>query len=114
MKTAEDSCSICLENGPSAELYCGHQYHLSCIGDWLSRSQCCPCCRLQNVRGVKVYCQGCRWRYYLCTRSLVGSEGHALPLKCQNCTGTSVSRVSSSSDIIKSPDSLVETQKEGF
>jgi hypothetical protein len=50
-------CAICLEDNTTAELYCGHQYHPACIGSWLRKRSCCPCCRLANLRGAKIHCK---------------------------------------------------------
>lgn len=42
-------CSICLEDTDtsveSCKLKCSHQFHKSCIADWILRARTCPCCR---------------------------------------------------------------------
>jgi len=53
----EQTCAICLEEGPLAELYCGHRYHPQCIRIWLQKQTLCPCCRLEGIRGIKVRCR---------------------------------------------------------
>ena len=45
LKITGQACSICLEENTTCELFCGHQYHPICIGDWLKKSSGCPCCR---------------------------------------------------------------------
>ncbi|XP_009391150.3 E3 ubiquitin-protein ligase At3g02290-like [Musa acuminata AAA Group] len=44
----EDVCPICLEEytyeNPRIPLKCTHIYHLSCIYEWLERSESCPIC----------------------------------------------------------------------
>ncbi|KAL6599608.1 hypothetical protein ACP70R_045745 [Stipagrostis hirtigluma subsp. patula] len=44
----EDDCPICLEEyhfeNPKIELQCNHNFHLSCIYEWMERSQACPVC----------------------------------------------------------------------
>ncbi|XP_020095566.1 E3 ubiquitin-protein ligase At3g02290-like isoform X2 [Ananas comosus] len=44
----EDDCPICLEEytseNPRIILQCNHHYHLSCIYEWMERSQACPIC----------------------------------------------------------------------
>ncbi|CAF1039867.1 unnamed protein product [Adineta ricciae] len=42
-------CSICLENYRSGQevsiLACSHEYHSSCIGEWMLKNRSCPMCR---------------------------------------------------------------------
>ena len=39
-------CSICLEVAETpVKLYCGHQFHSSCIIEWIKRDFSCPFCR---------------------------------------------------------------------
>jgi hypothetical protein len=42
-------CSICLESYRSGQevsiLACSHEYHSSCIGEWMLKSRSCPMCR---------------------------------------------------------------------
>lgn len=44
----EDDCPICLEEydyeNPKTALQCNHNFHLSCIYEWMERSQVCPVC----------------------------------------------------------------------
>ncbi|KAL6894656.1 hypothetical protein ACP4OV_008754 [Aristida adscensionis] len=44
----EDDCPICLEEydfeNPKIALQCHHNFHLSCIYEWMERSQACPVC----------------------------------------------------------------------
>ncbi|WOK97495.1 E3 ubiquitin-protein ligase [Canna indica] len=44
----EDLCPICLEEytfeNPRISLQCTHQYHLSCVYEWMERSKNCPMC----------------------------------------------------------------------
>ncbi|KAL6126200.1 hypothetical protein ACLB2K_074251 [Fragaria x ananassa] len=44
----EDDCPICLEEyereNPEFTTKCGHRYHLSCILEWMERSDACPIC----------------------------------------------------------------------
>nr|CAD1841253.1 unnamed protein product [Ananas comosus var. bracteatus] len=44
----EDDCPICLEEyvseNPKMILQCTHHYHLSCIYEWMERSEACPVC----------------------------------------------------------------------
>ncbi|TVU46234.1 hypothetical protein EJB05_05756 [Eragrostis curvula] len=44
----EDDCPICLEEyhfeNPKIALQCNHNFHLSCIYEWMERSQSCPVC----------------------------------------------------------------------
>jgi len=44
----EDICPTCLEpyteENPKITAKCGHTFHLSCIYEWLERSQYCPVC----------------------------------------------------------------------
>ena len=75
-------CAICLDCGPTCQLFCKHQYHAKCIGGWLKKSTCCPCCRMENIKGVKVYCIRCRWRYMILTRNVLSRHGSELPKKC--------------------------------
>lgn len=56
------SCAICLEqfqNGDnvcsSQNPNCDHVYHVSCILDWLLKSQECPCCR-RNYLSIDRHC----------------------------------------------------------
>ncbi|XP_062211767.1 E3 ubiquitin-protein ligase At3g02290 [Phragmites australis] len=43
-----DDCPICLEEyhfeNPKIALQCNHNFHLSCIYEWMERSQACPVC----------------------------------------------------------------------
>jgi hypothetical protein len=85
LRVSEEPCTICLEANTTAELFCGHQYHPRCIGAWLRKSRCCPCCRRQDIQGVKVYCRSCRWRYIVCTAVLVAKAGEELAGECESC-----------------------------
>jgi hypothetical protein len=42
-------CSICLESYRSGQevsiLACSHEYHSSCIGEWMMKNRSCPMCR---------------------------------------------------------------------
>lgn len=44
----EDVCPICLEEydpeNPKIETKCAHYYHLSCMYEWMERSDSCPIC----------------------------------------------------------------------
>ncbi|KAG6708688.1 hypothetical protein I3842_06G094200, partial [Carya illinoinensis] len=44
----EDICPICLEEytpeNPKILTQCSHPYHLSCIYEWMERSETCPVC----------------------------------------------------------------------
>ncbi|XVF03156.1 hypothetical protein REPUB_Repub04eG0236600 [Reevesia pubescens] len=44
----EDICPTCLEEyipeNPKIDLQCSHSYHLSCIYEWMERSENCPIC----------------------------------------------------------------------
>ncbi|OMO93531.1 Zinc finger, RING-type [Corchorus capsularis] len=44
----EDDCPVCLEEyipeNPKIVLQCSHDYHLSCIYEWMERSETCPIC----------------------------------------------------------------------
>ncbi|EER93844.1 E3 ubiquitin-protein ligase At3g02290 [Sorghum bicolor] len=44
----EDDCPICLEEyddeNPKIVLQCNHNFHLSCIYEWMERSEACPVC----------------------------------------------------------------------
>ncbi|XP_041015321.1 E3 ubiquitin-protein ligase At3g02290-like isoform X1 [Juglans microcarpa x Juglans regia] len=44
----EDICPICLEEyipeNPKILTQCSHHYHLSCIYEWMERSETCPVC----------------------------------------------------------------------
>ncbi|OAY70244.1 E3 ubiquitin-protein ligase, partial [Ananas comosus] len=50
----EDDCPICLEEytseNPRIILQCNHHYHLSCIYEWMERSQACPICGEREKR----------------------------------------------------------------
>jgi hypothetical protein len=81
LMATEQSCSICLDEGTTAELVCGHQYHPFCIGDWLSKNYVCPCCR-RDIKGIKIYCNLCKWRYFVCSRTLIASGSRSLPTRC--------------------------------
>ncbi|KAL5683179.1 hypothetical protein ACJX0J_009564, partial [Zea mays] len=45
---SEDDCPVCLEEydyeNPKIALQCKHNFHLSCIYEWMERSQACPVC----------------------------------------------------------------------
>ena len=49
------SCAICLSDMDSEKktLRCGHQFHESCILEWLSRSSTCPHCRRNVGRSMR-------------------------------------------------------------
>jgi hypothetical protein len=51
----------------------------------MRKSSTCPSCRREDIKGVKIYCNTCRWRYYICTRSLVAANAKDLPMKCDDC-----------------------------
>ncbi|XP_010551357.1 PREDICTED: E3 ubiquitin-protein ligase At3g02290 [Tarenaya hassleriana] len=44
----EDVCPTCFEDytdqNPRVALQCGHIFHLSCIYEWMERSEACPFC----------------------------------------------------------------------
>ncbi|CAA7053617.1 unnamed protein product [Microthlaspi erraticum] len=44
----EDVCPTCfyeyIEDNPKIVLQCGHIFHLSCIYEWMERSEACPFC----------------------------------------------------------------------
>ncbi|KAJ4781271.1 RING/U-box superfamily protein [Rhynchospora pubera] len=44
----EEDCPICLEDytkeNPKVFLQCNHDYHLSCVLEWMERSEACPVC----------------------------------------------------------------------
>ena len=48
----KDGCSICLDRFEEREimtkLSCGHEFHTSCIENWLNDETSCPLCRQQN------------------------------------------------------------------
>ncbi|OMO72086.1 Zinc finger, RING-type [Corchorus olitorius] len=48
----EDDCPVCLEEyipeNPKIVLQCSHDYHLSCIYEWMERSETCPICSRVN------------------------------------------------------------------
>ena len=47
-ESAEDVCPICLEEIPEKEmkvLDCNHEYHNSCIEEWMRYNPRCPECR---------------------------------------------------------------------
>uniref|UniRef100_A0A453FSS2 RING-type E3 ubiquitin transferase n=1 Tax=Aegilops tauschii subsp. strangulata TaxID=200361 RepID=A0A453FSS2_AEGTS len=50
---SEDDCPICLEEydyeNPKIVLQCNHNFHLSCIYEWMERSQSCAVCAKGNV-----------------------------------------------------------------
>ena len=62
-------CSICLEEETFAQLSCRHQFHLWCISLWLKKNACCPCCRREGIRRIRVYCNSCHWRYFMVERT---------------------------------------------
>lgn len=47
MVDSKVTCAICLEDidGSSKKLYCNHEFHSSCISQWLSKNSSCPNCR---------------------------------------------------------------------
>ncbi|KAJ5741713.1 DNA damage-inducible protein 1 [Penicillium manginii] len=51
------ACPICtddfIENQMLRILPCEHQYHMKCIGDWLSRGSSCPVCRIELKLPIK-------------------------------------------------------------
>jgi hypothetical protein len=79
------ACSICLDEGTLAELFCRHRYHTACIGAWLAKSNYCPYCRMSNIRGIKIYCSNCRWRYFVATINLISQHARELPILCETC-----------------------------
>lgn len=46
---SHSECSICLESYRSGQevsiLACSHEYHSSCIGEWMLKNRSCPMCR---------------------------------------------------------------------
>lgn len=86
LEIIDTPCSICLEDNTTAELFCKHQYHPICIGSWLRKGYVCPFCRRDNIQGIKVYCQECRLRYLVCTRTLMRKDADKLPTICGSCT----------------------------
>ena len=55
------SCSICLEDFERSDktltLRCNHQFHKTCIDEWLVKRSSCPYCRayLKSIIKVVVY-----------------------------------------------------------
>ncbi|KAJ7962418.1 E3 ubiquitin-protein ligase [Quillaja saponaria] len=49
----EDVCPICLEEyietNPKIMTKCEHHFHLSCILEWMERSDCCPICDQEMI-----------------------------------------------------------------
>ena len=74
LKISYQPCTICLEDNTNVELSCGHQFHVKCIGTWLKKSAVCPCCRLEGIKEVRIYCKMCRWRYYIVSRGLIATK----------------------------------------
>ena len=82
MERKEQPCAVCLDNSTFAELPCGHRFHPHCIGNWVRKSNSCPCCR-QDMQTAKIYCKQCKWRYYISDRMLLAREGKNLPIRCR-------------------------------
>lgn len=40
-----EDCNICFDSNSNIHTYCGHNYHETCISEWLLRSSLCPYCR---------------------------------------------------------------------
>lgn len=53
----EEVCSICLDPTSSSDqrrrLPCGHEFHSSCLDEWLERKAFCPVCRRDAEGGVE-------------------------------------------------------------
>lgn len=49
VETEVEECTICMlplsRDEDVRRLACGHSFHTTCLGDWLSRTQSCPLCR---------------------------------------------------------------------
>ncbi|KAL3829684.1 hypothetical protein ACJIZ3_018486 [Penstemon smallii] len=49
----EDSCPTCLEDydveNPKITTKCNHHFHLSCILEWMERSDTCPICNQEMI-----------------------------------------------------------------
>ena len=47
-RTSSTECHICIEKFKMGikykELKCGHEYHATCIDEWLSKEKRCPVC----------------------------------------------------------------------
>lgn len=41
----DNICSICLEESPDVITQCNHQFHKSCLDEWLKIRTNCPLCR---------------------------------------------------------------------
>jgi hypothetical protein len=68
-------CPICLEcilDASCDPIVCGHQFHRSCLKEWLHESSLCPLCRATVVR----------------TDSSAEGSGVAIPLRCYNYTSS--------------------------
>ncbi|CAN6568176.1 unnamed protein product [Malus baccata var. baccata] len=56
-KEDEDVCPICLEEyeteNPKFITKCKHHYHLSCILEWMERSDACPICDQEVISPMK-------------------------------------------------------------
>ncbi|ESQ28343.1 hypothetical protein EUTSA_v10019777mg, partial [Eutrema salsugineum] len=54
----EDVCPTCfyeyIEDNPKIVLQCGHIFHLSCIYEWMERSEACPFCS-KVVININIY-----------------------------------------------------------
>ena len=60
----EDVCSICLEEGVSVLLPCGHAFHKVCILHSVKYKVKCPLCRSQCFTPTRVYCEECFSNYF--------------------------------------------------
>ncbi|CAH8329022.1 unnamed protein product [Eruca vesicaria subsp. sativa] len=53
MEELYNTCTVCFENFNNDKyicaLSCGHQFHFSCIDEWLRANISCPICRETNV-----------------------------------------------------------------
>ncbi|KAL4639809.1 hypothetical protein ACB092_03G244800 [Castanea dentata] len=58
LQEEEDVCPTCLEEytpeNPKIVTHCSHHYHLSCIYEWMERSETCPvCCQVLTFDETK-------------------------------------------------------------
>lgn len=54
----ESMCVICnetFEQGEKIQTDCGHEFHMNCISEWVTKTDNCPLCRYTNPCGDKTY-----------------------------------------------------------